>query len=555
MPDQSHDNSHNLNMSSASKANSEALAKIDIVQKTQAQIDAETKNQTDTSAEPLGETMSFAQRLNQYAEKLRLMWQSRADLGDERAIINHYDFLPAALEIQQAPPNKVVVWVGRLLVSLFVIGVIWACIGKVNVVAVAEGKIIPSSRIKQIQPLEKGVVNAVFVKDGQLVQQGEKLVELDRTLTAANMVRLQHGLLAAELDAARFDVFIGWVKDAVEYNVLQRNARQESAEDSFQEHVESLKENSQYNKQLNARHSILANQIQLLNQQEQQYLSQLGASESSLQAKQAQLEKTEAQISKLEQTLPIITQRAQKFKNLMQKKMVAEDEYLHVEQDRIESQQDLSAQRAQKRQLSAEVEEVKKRMSATKAETLAQSYQQLTEANTQIDSITQELSKAADLNAKQILYAPVAGRVQELQINTIGGVVTEAQNLMTIVPLDQVLEVQAFLENKDIGFVEEGMPAEIKVNTFPFTKYGIIDAKVSNITTDALSMNQEQQDKGLVFAMHLTMAKNTIVVNGKEILLHPGMQVSAEVKIGKRRIIEYIVMPLLKGFKESVRER
>ncbi len=141
-----------------------------------------------------------------------------------------------------------------------------------------------------------------------------------------------------------------------------------------------------------------------------------------------------------------------------------------------------------------------------------------------------------------------------MQTNTIGGVVTEAQNLMTIVPKDQVLEVQAFLQNKDIGFVEEGMAAEIKVHTFPFTKYGIIDAEVNLITNDALSMNQKQ-DQGLVFAMHLTMAKNTINVNQKVIDLQPGMQVSAEVKTGKRRIIEYILTPLLKGFKGSVRER
>ena len=141
-----------------------------------------------------------------------------------------------------------------------------------------------------------------------------------------------------------------------------------------------------------------------------------------------------------------------------------------------------------------------------------------------------------------------------MQTKTIGGVVTEAQNLMTIVPKDQVLEVQAFLQNKDIGFVEEGMAAEIKVHTFPFTKYGIIDAEVNLITNDALSMNQKQ-DQGLVFAMHLTMAKNTINVNQKVIDLQPGMQVSAEVKTGRRRIIEYILTPLLKGFKESVRER
>ena len=93
------------------------------------------------------------------------------------------------------------------------------------------------------------------------------------------------------------------------------------------------------------------------------------------------------------------------------------------------------------------------------------------------------------------------------------------------------------------------MVAEIKVHTFPFTKYGVIDATVKNVTADALA----NQENGLLFAMHLTMHNNTIFVNGKDIQLHPGMQVTAEVKTGKRRIIEYILTPLLKGFKESVR--
>ena len=520
------------------------LAKIDIVQKTQAQIDAENAAAQFTGASN-DEKPKVGQRMNQYAEKVRLVWQERSSIGDERARHNHHDFLPAALEIQQTPPNKMAVWVGRLLIALFIIGIIWACIGTVNVVAIAEGKIIPSSRIKQIQPLEKGVVNAVFVKEGQLVEKGQKLVELDRTLTNADIARLQHSLLAAKLDMVRTTVFIGWVE----------TSESTSVEEQLKQAFGQLQSQALYQQALKREH-VLRNQIQLLSQQEQQYLSQLGALKSSVIAKQSQLETTEAHITKLEQTLPIITHRAEKYQGLMHKKLAAEDQYLQVEQERIESQQDLQAQRAQKRQLEAEVNEAKQRIQANEAETLAANYQQLTDANEKIQTVTQELNKANDLNAKQVLYAPVAGRVQELQINTIGGVVTAAQNLMTIVPKDQVLEVRAFLENKDIGFVEEGMPAEIKVHTFPFTKYGIIDAKVNLITTDALSMNQNQkQDQGLVFAMHLTMEKNTIRVNGKEIDLQPGMQVSAEVKTGKRRIIEFILTPLLKGFKESVRER
>jgi hemolysin D len=146
-----------------------------------------------------------------------------------------------------------------------------------------------------------------------------------------------------------------------------------------------------------------------------------------------------------------------------------------------------------------------------------------------MQAFNKELTKATDTNAKQILYAPVDGVVQELKINTIGGVVLEAEDIMTIVPSNEVLEVQAF----------------------PFTQYGIINVTVKGVTEDALA----NQEKGLFFAMQLVMQKHTIVVNGKPIALRSGMQVTAEVKTGKRRIIEYLLTPVIKSFKESVRER
>ena len=150
-----------------------------------------------------------------------------------------------------------------------------------------------------------------------------------------------------------------------------------------------------------------------------------------------------------------------------------------------------------------------------------------------------------------MLYAPVAGRVQELAVNTVGGVVTEAQQLMLVVPDEEQLEVVVFLENKDIGFVHEGMSSEIKIHTFPFTKYGVIDAEVTTVSDDATVDEQ----RGLIYRMQLRMAKNTLWVEGKEVKLQPGMAVTAEVQTGERRIMEFFLAPLLRAKSESIRER
>nr|VFK62099.1 MAG: hemolysin D [Candidatus Kentron sp. TC] len=165
--------------------------------------------------------------------------------------------------------------------------------------------------------------------------------------------------------------------------------------------------------------------------------------------------------------------------------------------------------------------------------------------------LEEEFIKASDIDAKRILYTPVAGRVQELAVATVGGLVTEAQQLMLVVPDEEQLEVEVFLENKDIGFVREGMPAEIKIHTFPFTKYGVIDAEVTNVSDDA-TMDEQ---RGLIYRMQLRMAKNTLWVKGKKVRLQPGMAVTAEVKTGERRIIEFFMAPLLRYKEESIRER
>ena len=169
----------------------------------------------------------------------------------------------------------------------------------------------------------------------------------------------------------------------------------------------------------------------------------------------------------------------------------------------------------------------------------------------QITALEEEVIKSRDLNAKQVIYAPVTGRVQELAVTTIGAVVSDAQKLMIIVPEENELEATVYIENKDIGFVEEGMQAEIKVHTFPFTKYGVIDAEVVNISNDATLDDQ----RGLIYGMQLKMKKNSLWVNGKEVRLMPGMGVTAEVKTGYRRVIEFFLSPLLRKGKEGLRER
>ena len=464
-------------------------------------------------------------------------WNNRASLGANNRSREELAFLPAALEIQDTPPHPLAYWFSRTVMALFVFLVLWTCLGHVNIVATAEGKIIPSARIKQIQPLEKGVVKTIFVQEGSKVKQGEPLVELDSTLTTADQQRLTNELLQSQFSLVRFQAL---------QKMLDNSHATAMDKDIFSQ-IE------------NAGETDIQLQEQLLQQQWRQYQAQRSATESALESHKAAKQEGLEIIKKLQGTLPLITKRTDSIKGLMEKKMASEAEYLELEEQRITQQQDLAAQQANQKQLDAAIEQAQQELNALTARTHSETLDKMAELQRQVKSNQEELSKARDLKAKQILYSPVDGRVQGLVANTIGGVVSEAQQLMTIVPEGENLEVEVFLQNKDIGFVHEGDAAEIKIQTFPFTKYGVINATVTRLSNDAFSLEQNQRDpsqnEGLVYTMGLRMAKSTIQVNGEDVILMPGMAVTAEVKTGERRIIEFFLSPVLKAQQESIRER
>ena len=462
-----------------------------------------------------------------YWRALKDAWVNRAQLGESNRNQQVLEFLPAALEVLERPPSPAGKLLALTIIVLFAIAVGWACIGEVDIVAVAEGKIISKSRIKDIQPLEKGVVKAILVSEGEKVKAGQPLVELDQTLTTAEQTRLAQDLSFTQLNWLRQQALLRALQEQVDKPILE------------------IKNGIDITTQERNMHA------QLLQQEWLDHQSRINTYLSQIKEREAALQTNAALLQQLQQTLPLITRRAEAIKNLVNKNLAPEMEYLKLEQERIEQQQTLLTHQAQRQQYISAIETTAQQLNTLKAEAIHQSLTKSDEYQRQIKSLTQELAKAKDTNAKQTLYAPVDGTVQQLAVHTVGGVVTEAQVLMKLVPKDDYLEVEAVLENKDIGFVFQGQPAEIKVNTFNFTKYGIIDAEVLDLTSDAIA----DEVKGLVYKLRLKMQQTQMQINGRTVDLLPGMAVVAEVKTGKRRLIEYVMSPLLRKMDESVRER
>ncbi len=281
------------------------------------------------------------------------------------------------------------------------------------------------------------------------------------------------------------------------------------------------------------------------------YTTRLEQIDAEIERRRAELHSTEENLAKLTQTLPIVSARATDYQKLQQGNFVSRHGWLEKEQARIEAERDLAAQAAKRQEIRASLLEGQRQRAALVAETRRATLDRLHQAKQKMDALAQEQIKMENRSGLMRLTAPVAGTVQQLAVHTVGGVVTPAQPLLVIVPGDNPLEVEAFVENKDIGFVRAGQTAEVKVETFNFTKYGTLRGTVTQVSGDAI----QDEKRGLVYAARVKLDRTTLNVDGKAVNLSPGMAVTVEIKTGKRRVIEYFLSPLIQYGEESLRER
>ncbi|MCS6329422.1 MAG: HlyD family type I secretion periplasmic adaptor subunit [Nitrospira sp.] len=431
------------------------------------------------------------------------------------------EFLPAILEIQDAPPSPIgraILWT---IMLAFASAVTWSSLSQVDIVAVAPGKIIPSGYSKTIQPFETGVIAAIHVQDGQVVTQGEVLIELDATQNSADRDRATNEYRAALVEAARLHALITG--------------------------------QSTFNAPSDADPEFVLLQQQLLRDQTAEYAARVDAARHLIGQRQAAVEATKDNLRRLEATVPMENERAAAYRALLEQQYVSKMDYLQFEQQRIDKAQEWAGQKSRLRQDQAALAEAEQNYQVLISEFQQSKQTELSAMEMKAASLIQEVRKTGQKTELQKLVSPINGVVQQLAVHTVGGVVTPAQPLLMVVPQDHPVEVEAQLENRDIGFVREGQPVELKIETFPFTLYGTIPGKVLTVSDDAVPLDKDRG--GLVYASRVSMDRATMQVEGKQIHLTPGMAVTVEIKTGQRRVVEFLLSPLLKSMKESLRER
>jgi hemolysin D len=477
-----------------------------------------------TSAQPMRRVIQF-----RHAHERR---------GEELA------FLPAALEIVETPPSPIGRTIGATIILLFCGALAWAWWGTIDIVASSTGKIVPSGRTKVIQPFETGVVRSIRVQDGQAVKAGDVLIELDPTVNAAERDHLHNDFLAEQLNIARLRAALAGGDDRV----------------------------ADFTPPADADPILISAQRQLLLSQVNEHRAKIASLARQQAQKEAEQATTAATIHKLETMIPAIQQRVDIRKTLMDKELGSKITYLEDLQLLFEQQGELSVQKSHLHEVDAAVAAIGETRGQAEAEYGHSLSDELAKAEQKANGLTQDLIKAEQKTRLQLLTAPVDGMVQQLAIHTVGGVVTPAQSLLVVVPSDSRLEIEAMVSNRDIGFVHPGQEAEIKIDTFNFTRYGLLHGQVLSVSQDAVIRDRKEdrsEDRGLGtqydtsepkgqelnYSARISLDRTQMQIDDRTVNLSPGMAVTVEIKTGSRTMLSYLLSPLLRYRQEVLRER
>lgn len=430
-------------------------------------------------------------------------------------------FLPAVLEITETPPSPLGRATMYAIIGVFCFALLLSLICKVDIIAIASGKIISSGHNKLIQPLKSGVVADIFVRDGQAVKKGDPLVQIKFEDAEVNRIRLERELLFASMDVARLTALLA-------ENPLKSFAPPSSASE-----------------ELKSKNRIL------LKNETDKIRTQLAVIDEQIVQAEAEKETAQASIKKIERLLPNVRFRVDQYRDIYEKGSIAKSFFLEKEKELIQYEEDLNVQRNTLAEIKAKLQVLATQKEQEKLNFKNDVLYRLQEASNKEKLLKDEYANAQWIDGLTTIKAPEDGMIQEMEIHTVGGVVTPAQTLMKLVPSDSVLEIEAMVLNKDVGFVEEGQDVSIKVDSFPYTRYGTIDGKLVHLSRDAV----ENEQLGLIYIARISMSRDTVRVEDKDVRLSAGMSVSAEIKTGRRRLMEIILTPFMEYASESLRER
>lgn len=425
-----------------------------------------------------------------------------------------YEFKPLLSEIEESPSNPLGHFMFWTITALIIVTVLWLILGKIDVVVNARGVVIPDGEAKIIQAFETGVVDEILVQEGEFVHKGQLLIEINSKTTDAKLKSIEKNLAQSNLEARRLKAS-GTNK---RFNVSDDDEESKTQQELYKENLK-----------------ILNSEIKAKNQEISQIQNQINSAIAQKKDYEFQLNSAKDKLQRLKEVIDIIA-----YNNYQE------------QQDRVNSLiESLNRTNSEILRLKTQQLQIKSQIAQIQADFKSKNLDMLANTQKQIKDLEADKEQIEFSNINQKIVAPTDGYIDKLLIHTIGGIVTPAQELIALTPVEKPLLIKATVLNKDVGFIKVGMPVSIKIDTFDFQKYGILKGKVKSISKN--SINDEQL--GLVYEVYIQPEQDTLTVEGKEKKISTGMTLNAEIEINKRRIIEFFIYPLIKYMDEGISVR
>ena len=439
------------------------------------------------------------------------------------------DFVPGLLAIQESPPPALPRAVLYSIILLFGILLVWAIFGRLDVVASSEGRLVPQTYVKIVQPADGGIVREILVREGQSVEAGQVLMRMDAVLTEADERALRSDLELKRLQLRRIEAELAGAPMA---------RKPGDPPDLFAQVV------AQY-----AAHR-------------QSYLDALAEEQAVLEKTRHDLRAAEAVLRKLEETVPMYRENVRAFEKLGKKGFYGTIAVEEKRRELIEKEQELHAQQATVAGLRSTIAASKKKLAKISSSYRSALQDERVETESQFNRLREELQKIEYKSGLLVLRAPQRGVVKDLATHTAGTVVSPGTVLMTLVPDDEPLLAEVYVRNDDVGFVHQGQRAKVKLAAYPFQKYGMLDGEVVHVSADATDVgavqgasSQSAPLEGLRYKALVRLDKQHLDTDGHRYSLTPGMQVVADIRLGQRTVMEYLLSPVRKAWQEAGRER
>jgi len=442
-------------------------------------------------------------------------------LRRQRAARCDYEFMPATLEVLERPPAPLSRAMVLIIIVFAACAVGWASWAGMDIVVSARGMVVPTGKVKVVQALEPGLVTAIQVRDGQVVKQGDPLITLDSTANREDLQTLEKELAKTELTVLRLNA------------QLQGNAELFRVPENVDPQTAGL-------------------HLRLLDQSLAARHQRMVTLDTEIRRCRAERQAIIAEVDRLGESLPLARELYEKKRLLAEKMLISGAELLQARIEINDAGHNLANMRSRLAEVEARLDRAGQEQELVRTEYQRDLLDQLTEARNEREHLHHQIAKARNRQNHFALRAPANGLVQQLAIHTVGGVVTAAQPLLVIVPTASGFEVEAKILNKDIGFVEQRQPVSVKVAAFPFTSYGALPRTIEWVAGDAVL----DQELGPVYPVRISLAGHELpnTVNGRIGRITPGMTVTADVKVGRRRVIEYFLGPILRYRDQSLRE-